>query len=819
MGRTKRNLGRMLVLGPVLALGLAACDTAEERAQEHYASAVALLDAGDADRALVELRNVFKLDGSHRDGRMLYADVQRARGELADAFGNYLRLVEFHPQDIPARQALAELAAEVGEWEEAARHARAGLDIAAGDPTFRAVMAAVSYREAVQGRDSAARTAAVADAQALLDEGAAIWAARTVVVDDLVMRGSPDAALAAIDAALSDRPQDRAMHQARLRLLMQRDDDRATEAQLREMVTLFPEDTELRNTLIGWYGQRDRIDDVTAYLRSLAEADAEDPWPRMTLAQLVLSTEGADAALAELDAHAATAPNPGLALRYHAFAALIRRDAGSPDAAIALLRDVVDAAESNDVTGEELRDAQVTLAQLLRESGDVPAAKSVVDRVLAADAGHVGALQMRAAWAIQEDRTGDAIIALRRALAEAPRDPAVMTLMAMAHLRDGSRELAGERLALAVEVSGRGVGESLRYARFLADDGRLPAAEAVLTEALLVNPVDIALLAAQTELRLLRGEPERAAQSLSILRQLAELDPEIMPVVARLRTLYLQQAGDSAGALAYLEGLVAAGSFDISAVALIVQTHLENDDIAAAEGYLEGLLAETPGDVSLLFLRAGVHRQSGELPEAEAIYRRLVAERPDAEGPARELYTLLQAAGRTAEADGILQAAIEAQPDNETLRWLLAGAQEARGDIDGAIATYEALHARNSANDVFANNLAALIASHRATPESLERAHTIARRLRSSDVPAFRDTYGWVEFQRGNAAEALPHLRFAADALPENGQVQYHLARALEATGDLAAARAALARALERGMADDAAAQAARARLGMDAGQ
>ena len=65
------------------------------------------------------------------------------------------------------------------------------------------------------------------------------------------------------------------------------------------------------------------------------------------------------------------------------------------------------------------------------------------------------------------------------------------------------------------------------------------------------------------------------------------------------------------------------------------------------------------------------------------------------------------------------------------------GSSRQQGDIDGAIAGYEALYAEDSGSPVLANNLASLIASYRDDPASLERAFAIARRLRGSEVPAF----------------------------------------------------------------------------------
>jgi len=100
------------------------------------------------------------------------------------------------------------------------------------------------------------------------------------------------------------------------------------------------------------------------------------------------------------------------------------------------------------------------------------------------------------------------------------------------------------------------------------------------------------------------------------------------------------------------------------------------------------------------------------------------------------------------------------------------------GHIEGAIAIYEALYARNSGSIVIANNLASLLGTYREDADSLERAWVVARRFRDTDVPAMQDTYGWIEHRRGNSREALSYLEAAAAGLPEDPLVQYHLGRA-----------------------------------------
>ncbi|MGB7320928.1 MAG: tetratricopeptide repeat protein, partial [Albidovulum sp.] len=90
---------------------LSACDSSEERAEKHYQAGLEYLEAGDVDRALVELRNVFQLNSRHKDARRVYAEAEMGRGRLREAFAQYLRLLEQFPDDQNAKVALAKLAA------------------------------------------------------------------------------------------------------------------------------------------------------------------------------------------------------------------------------------------------------------------------------------------------------------------------------------------------------------------------------------------------------------------------------------------------------------------------------------------------------------------------------------------------------------------------------------------------------------------------------------------------------------------------------------------------------------------------------------
>ena len=122
------------------ALSLSACKSSEEKAEAFYQSALQLMDQGDVDGAMVELRNVFQYNGFHKDARKLYADTLLERGEVAEAYSQYLRLIEQYPDTIEVRQTLAEIAMTSSDWAEFDRHSQEAIRLAPEDRGLPAML-------------------------------------------------------------------------------------------------------------------------------------------------------------------------------------------------------------------------------------------------------------------------------------------------------------------------------------------------------------------------------------------------------------------------------------------------------------------------------------------------------------------------------------------------------------------------------------------------------------------------------------------------------------------------------------------------------
>lgn len=766
----------------VSCLALAGCKTSEERAEEHYQNALILLEEGEFERGIVELRNVFDLDNRHMEARFLFARTQEARGNFAAAAAQYRLLAEQFPNLAEPSTALANLAVQIGDWNTAVDHGTRAYNLAPEEPANRALYAMIAY-------NAGERETAFDLAEGVIAETPASTLAQLVVVAGALDERDLDLALKRIDTALNVLPEVQDLHAIKLKVLTELDRSEAIGTHLQQMLRLFPENTDVETALVRWYMSQNRSADAEALLRERARQSG-DPNDAITLIRFLYTVRGIEEAQAELRQRIDAAAGIDL-VRYKETEAELLFERGDREAAIAALSTLTQDAPPSD----EVRTAQVTLAQMLLAVGNAAEADTRIEAVLESDPDMIAALKFRAQRLTDRDDTQGAIRDLRRALDQDPRDAEILVLMALAHEREGARELAGERLALAVEVSNNAVSESLLHARFLLQDARLGAAEAALTPALRRAPDNPGLLVLMGRVHL---SQRNYAQVERIASRLDEIGTaQSFELAATLRTTALEQQQKTDETITLLERLAADNAGDIRRGVPLVQAYLRDGRLDAATALVEQLQDQAPDDPIVRLIAARMLDIRNQPEAAKAAYRALIADFPANFQTYVPLHNLLLRTGQPQEAAAVLDESIDATGRHPTLLAIKAGALERAGDFDGAIAIFEELYARDSNNLIFANNLASLLATHRPEAEALERAFLLARRLRDTRLPPFQDTYGWILARRGSYAEALQYLEPAAAALRNDPLVQYHYGIAAAGAGDRETAIAALTRALE----------------------
>ncbi|MGR3371522.1 MAG: tetratricopeptide repeat protein [Pseudooceanicola nanhaiensis] len=776
---------------------LAGCKSEEEKAEEFFQSALSYIEAGDIDRAMIEFRNVFDNDGFHKEARLTYAKLLLEQGQTRQAYGQFLRLVEQYPDTVEARAILATLALDTNNWEEVRRHGEAAIALDPDRPDVKAVAAALAYRDARLERDDAAAAEAADMARAALEEDAELLPARRILIDEALSAEDFDGALEQLDAALETAPDRVDFNMLKAQLLGRTGDQQALGAQLKTMYEKFPENQQIGQALITWYMSQQDYDGAEGFLRDRAGPVDGPIEGHLAVVEFLHRARDIDAALAETERLAeATAGTPEADV-YGAARASLMFEKGQREDALSEVEAILQDAEPSDQT----RRIRIILARMLSSTGNVVGARAEVEKVLEEDPSNVDALKMRAAWLIQGDKPDEAILDLRTALDQSPRDTGILTLMAEAHQRNGSPQLAQERLALAVEVSGNRPEEALRYARFVLQQGRPALAETVLDAARKTAPTNMDVLALLGELYIrdqrwndvqllvdtLREIPgERAAAMVGTLESAMLMGQEnVDESLARMQ----QDIEDPAGR-------------DIGALIRVLRTQIATGRLEEARGYLDQLLEENPESLPLKLFDANLDALQGDTSSAEEKYRGLLAENPQIEPAVLQLASLLMSQSRAEEADEVLDQGLAAMPQSRQLRLVKASRLEQTEDIEGAIAIYEELYAENTSDVVVANNLASLLSTWNDNPETIDRAEVISRRLVGSNVPAFQDTLGWIQYLKGNYDAAIRNLEAAAEGLPNDPNVALHLGLAYAAVNRTEDAKAEIERGF--GIAGDA---------------
>ena len=780
------SVNKMLRIAALVAASgvLVACDNAEDRAEAYYNKGLELAEAGQIDKAILEFRNALQLNQDAPLPRLEYSKLLLEKRDFQGALGNFLKVAEVAPDNAEARINIGRMLVGANQIEAAMPHVTKALELDPGNPEIRALKATIDYR-------SGETEAGLKLAREVLEADPAQIAASMVLIGDRVEAKDFPSALEHTDAAIAATPTELGLHLTRLSILEQIGDNAGVGTQLQDMNRLFPDNRSISTALVRW--NLNNKDNVAAekVLRETAARLPDDREAAMDVVRFLRETKGDEAARDELVRLTRRATDQAFYER-----ALAAFDFRMGDAQGAIKR-VKDLLASGLEEEQEINDTKMTLADLLRRTGNPAGAQKLFDEVLEVDPENVEGLRLRSLNALDQDRPEDAITDLRAALNQEPQNAVLMTILATAHERNGSPGLALERLALAVQASGNGVPEILRYANFLTREDQTNNAETVLSDGLQKNPNAPELMGALARLRLSLQNWKGAEDMALRLDALGTDTAKRTANGIRIAAASGQQNFDQS--IGLLRDMWAQGGEATTAMENLVRTYVQNGEAEKALEFLNGILDEDPKNMRATLLLGAVQITQGDPELAEATYRGVIADHPEAENGYTALSTLLRRLNRPEEADQVMRDGIQNAPNSARLLMTQAAREEVAGNYEAAIAIYEQLYEANSGAEVLANNLASMLSEHRTDQDSLDRAFAIAKRLRTSDVPAFQDTYGWILYNRGEYERAIVALKAAAEGLPNNALVRYHVAMAYLKLGNTPDAKDNFKAAIELG--------------------
>jgi putative PEP-CTERM system TPR-repeat lipoprotein len=386
--------------------------------------------------------------------------------------------------------------------------------------------------------------------------------------------------------------------------------------------------------------------------------------------------------------------------------------------------------------------AQLNLARVLELQGKRDEAEEILQRILKQRPADGAALTRLVDLLSRSGKVDAAILAAERAHAAMPANQAITAGLIDLYIRHSDKDKA------------------LTLARQEGDKNE-------------VSNIPLILVRARTELA--AGLKSEAAQSY---RRLIELAPSNVNYRRQLAALLLS-SGDSAGAQRAIDQALEVEPQNMQLAADRIAIEFKISGTAGAVTAANQLRTTNPSLSTSPALEGDAYMIAGQYAEAAEAYAKALQQSPSAMLVVR-LAKARSAAGKADDAAAVLREWWTTHPDDKAVLALLADYDLTAHRFDEARKELETVAETMSQDPVVLNNLAWL---YQKSGDS--RARSLAERayLAAPNLPATKDTLGWILVQQGQAAAALGLLQEASAAGGENPQIRYHLAVALNMIG------------------------------------
>jgi tetratricopeptide (TPR) repeat protein len=446
------------------------------------------------------------------------------------------------------------------------------------------------------------------------------------------------------------------------------------------------------------------------------------------------------------------------------FHAMLLAGLGRKDEAVTLLKEATQAAP------DYLPNWRL-LARIAFADGKDDEAAADLAKVLAKSPLDIEAGLLQSQLWLRKNEPAKAIEMLEALNMNFPLRPQLELPLGKAHMAAGDFRRAAEMLdRVLAKVPGAIEAIELRSVLHLKNG---QAAEAVR----LIEPLHAAQPAnrqAQDLLAAAYRAANRTADAIAILKRQAEDAPEDVARQFQIGEL-LRTQGKAAEARPVFEQVLKLSPNHLGAVSHLAALDQQEGKTEQAMARVDAYLSAHPESPQGHLLKASLCFARKDHKAAEASAIKAIELKPDDSAAYSLLVHIQLVEGRSEEAVARLKQLLEASPANLSALMYLGSLQRELGRTDEARACFAEIVKIDPKFALAYNDLACIDSG---IPGQLDQAWENARKARTlrPDNPAISDTYGWIEWLRGDYRQALSLLLESASGLPGEATVLYHLA-------------------------------------------
>lgn len=420
---------------------------------------------------------------------------------------------------------------------------------------------------------------------------------------------------------------------------------------------------------------------------------------------------------------------------------------------------------------EEIRNA---VAGLYMNSGNHGEARRLVDSILERNQNNVGARFLKARLLLHEKELPEATNLLEGVSRDQPESAEFHYYLGLAYTAQNERKRAKDALQKAVQYNTENLKARILLAQVYLSE-RSPDLALEQTRAILAkDPAQYQALAVEANAHLQKEDLAKARRAFLEAINSESDNPTLYYQLALLD----RREGRHDQANKNLDKALVLNPGHIPSLAVKVSLFMAQQQFNSALSFLEQKIQDSDKDPSLVSvlheIKGSVLYAQKDYDASEKSFKNALSLNPDLVAPYLSLARLYLAKDETQKAIKQYREVLEKQPNFLQAHMALGAIYDTVGDTAMAQEAYEKALEIKPDFAPAANNLAWLLLQHKNDPN---RALVLAKTAKSAlpNDPSVADTIGLAYLENGFYPSAISEFSDAAEKMPHNATIWYHL--------------------------------------------
>ncbi|MBI3805568.1 MAG: tetratricopeptide repeat protein [Nitrospirae bacterium] len=730
----------------LLLVVFSSCSMGEAKKEKHYKRGVDYVAHEKYSEAAVEFKNVLQIDPQHTDAKYQLGLVYLKLGGLVNArnaFKLLSEVVQKKPDLVEAQVRLATLYLASGDLKSAKEKAELVLQKKQGNPDALLVLARIAQRE---GRlDEAAQTY-----QKILDLDPKRLQTYYEFAGLYLLKKDSASAESLLQKALLLDPQSVESHINLARFYHYNHQPKEAESFYLKAISISPKSKSLYFALANFYMLEKRTEEAENRLIEATGLDSKDPDPFIALGDFYLNfhkAEGAEKAY----------------------------------------RQAKEARPDGMLSRKKLGDLYLTQGKKNEASG-------IIDEILSKNGSDPEGLLLKGRLLLAENKSGEAVIQLRKAIEIEPMLYSGHYYLALAHMADHDLQQAKSQFSEAIKQNSKDMRSRLALAELLLQSRSFDPAISEAERIIESDPSVVKAYLILGDAAVSRGDVKKGEGAYQKFLTLAPKEPIGYYRLGLIRRAQKKEQE----ALTFFEKALSINVNYPDALSQIVAIHLSKGEGDKALKRVTAQIDASPRNPVFYNLLAKLYASKKDYKRAEESHRKAIDLDPTYLASYLDLGSLYAQAKQFDQGLQKLDEALKVNPNVAQIYMTRGVIYETQQKYSQAQKEYEKALQIDPNFAPAANNLAWIYAEQGG---NIDRALTLAQMAKEKypEDPAVSDTLGWIYYKKNVFIKAVSLLEDSVEKLSQNPVVRYHLGMAYYKNGQKALARKELAESLKLG--------------------